>query len=123
MPTRQRVASYVLAAGFLLQGGLKVAGLERDAFARWGYPEWFMYAVAAYELALAAAFLAPAALVRGHALRFWAAVAALPLMIGAAATHVRLGEYAILPLPVAFFGVAAWLAYVTPRGRTARPSP
>ncbi|MDA6077694.1 DoxX family protein [Edwardsiella anguillarum] len=47
----QRILTWGLLIIFLASGVAKLAGLafEQAAFARWGYPLWFMYAVGAAE--------------------------------------------------------------------------
>ncbi|WFO09863.1 DoxX family protein [Edwardsiella ictaluri] len=47
----QRTLTWGLLMIFLASGVAKLAGLgfEQAAFARWGYPLWFMYAVGAAE--------------------------------------------------------------------------
>ena len=93
------VASLVLALLFLLNGGLKVAGLTVEQFAVWGYPPWFQYLVGVAEVLAGAGFMWRRA-------RFAAAVIVIPIMLGAIYTLVRAGT----PLQAAIPTVALLLA-------------
>jgi len=43
------VASILRALLFLLNGGMKIAGMMVDQFAVWGYPAWFHYLIGVVE--------------------------------------------------------------------------
>ena len=95
----------LLAAVFALAGGMKLAAVEFEVqgFAHFGYEPWFMYAIGVLELGAGLALLrdrsaAPAALLLGA------------VMIGAAGSHLRAGDGALLALPA--FALLALLAVV-----------
>lgn len=98
-----RFVTPVLALIFLASGGAKLAGLdfEIQAFARWGYPIEFMYAVGVAEVAGGLALLVR----RVSAL---AAVGLTALMVGAVATHVIHAEWGMLVLASGIMTLAAW---------------
>jgi len=101
------VAVGLLVALYAFQGGAKLTGqqFEKDAFTqRWGYPLWFMYVVGTLEVAAVVGLLVPF-------LRPWAAAGLVGLMIGATATHIRVGEWSFLPVPVGAGLLAAWVAW------------
>jgi putative oxidoreductase len=105
----------VLAAVFLWQGIAKLAGThaERAAFVdRWHYPLWSMYVVGVVELVGAGLVLVPR--VRPHACVLLGA-----LMLGALGTHLRVGEWSALPLPLTTLVLAVW-AVVLERNRLLR---
>lgn len=99
----------ILALVFALSGAAKLAGLEFEvqAFARWGYPLWFMVAVGAAEVTGALALLVPR-------LQALAAAALSALMVGAIGTHVIHAEWGMLAIASAIFALSAWRAW---RGR------
>ncbi len=84
----------LLAAAFVLAGCMKLAAVEFEVrgFAHFGYAPWFMYAIGVLEAGAGLALLrrraaTPAALVLGA------------VMVGAAASHLRAGDGALLALP------------------------
>lgn len=91
MKLSDRIIVFLLAFIFLASGGAKLAGLdfEIEAFQRWGYPLWFMYATGAFEV-LGAILL----LVRRTMTPTAAVLAAF--MIGAVGTHVVHREWGML---------------------------
>lgn len=97
----QRILTGGLAVIFLASGVAKLAalGFEQAAFARWGYPLWFMYAVGAAETLGALGLLTP--------LRRWAAGGLLLLMLGALQTHLRFAEWGMLLLALTL-AVGLW---------------
>jgi putative oxidoreductase len=97
---------YILAAIFALSGGAKLAGLEFEieAFTRWGYPLWFMYATGAAEVAGAVALLV-------QRLSALAAAALTALMVGALGTHVIHAEWGMLAIAAVIFALSAWRAW------------
>ncbi|MEA3142992.1 MAG: putative oxidoreductase [Thermoplasmata archaeon] len=128
--TRPRILlglAIVLALLFLMSGGSKLAnakaagGLAYDQqFVAWGYPGWARLVVGAAEVAGALALLLPRT-------RFHAAAGLTALMLGAIATHLRIGEvgYAAFPLVLGLLtATAAWLARPAslPFGRRGTPA-
>jgi len=101
-----KAVTVLLALVFALSGGAKLAGLgfEIEAFARWGYPLWFMYAVGVAEAAGAAALLV-------SRLSAAAAGALAAMMIGALGTHVIHAEWGMLAVAAVIFGLSAWRAW------------
>lgn len=99
-----KAAATVLVVVFALSGGAKLAGLEFEvqAFARWGYPPWFMYAVGAAEAAGALALLTR---------RYGALAALAALMVGALATHLAHAEWGMLALATAIFALCVGCAW------------
>jgi putative oxidoreductase len=104
-----KAVTYILALIFALSGGAKLAGLEFEvqAFGRWGYPLWFMFAVGAAEFAGALALLV-------RRLSALAALALAALMLGALGTHVIHAEWGMLALASVILALCAWRAW---RGR------
>lgn len=99
---------YFLAVMFAMVGGMKLMGPAEmvENFARWGYPAWFIYAVGALEMAGAIS------LVMGRT-RFLASVGLTLVLLGAAATHLKAGEYGPTMMPMMFLAltaVQAWIA-------------
>jgi putative oxidoreductase len=105
-----RPAVILLALIFLASGGAKLAGLEFEieAFARWGYPLWFMYLTGIIEVAGAMLLLVP----RLSAL---ASAGLAAFMLGAIGTHVVHAEWAMLAIATAITLLAARQAWA---GRT-----
>lgn len=101
-----KAVTHVLALVFALSGVAKLAGLEFEvqAFARWGYPLWFMVAVGLAEVAGALALLMPR-------LRALAAAALSALMVGAVATHVIHAEWGMLTVATTILALSAWRAW------------
>lgn len=93
----------LLALIFISSGGAKLAGLEFEvqAFARWGYPPWFMYLTGALEVSGGIGLLIP----RLSAL---AALCLACLMAGAVATHVIHSEWGMLIVASTIMLLAAW---------------
>ena len=101
--------SILLALIFLAAGGTKLTSPDThaDAFARWGYPMWFLYVTGMVEVAGALLILVPAA-------RFYGAVVLGCTMLGAAYTHLRADELQAVPIPLvlmALAGVVAWACW------------
>jgi uncharacterized membrane protein YphA (DoxX/SURF4 family) len=86
--------SVLLAAFFLMAGGAKLTGnpSQAAAFARWGYPGWFLYVVGVVEAAGGLALLIPR-------LAGFAALTLGATMVGAALTHLFHGETTAAPVP------------------------
>lgn len=109
-----RIATAVLALIFLASGGAKLLQLEFEtaAFARWGYPTWFMLSSGALEVAGALGLLA--GLLRGpnaSALHRLAAAGLALLMLGAIATHLRFAEWPMAAVASAICAGCACLAW------------
>ena len=98
-----KVASIILALLFLLNGGLKVAGMMVDQFAMWGYPAWFQYLIGVVELLAGVAFFR-------QSTRFLAAIAVIPIMAGAIFTLVRAGTAAQSVVPAVALLLALFVA-------------
>ena len=93
----------VLSLIFVLSGGAKLAGLdfEIQAFERWGYALWFMYATGAAEVA------------GGLALWWkrwsaWASAGLSMVMVGAVGTHLLHAEWGMLAVASAILGLSVW---------------
>jgi len=101
-----RFVTLILALIFLASGGAKLAGLdfEIQAFTRWGYPIWFMYAIGAAEVAGGIGLLI-------RRLSALAAACLAALMIGAVATHVIHAEWGMLVAAASIMALAAWRGY------------
>ena len=106
METWTWVASLLAAILFLLEGITKLAEhpSQVEAFARWGYPTWFMYVVGAAETAGGLALLLPRT-------SWMAAIALCGLMVGAATTHIRFGEWVFVLLPIVGFALCSFVAW------------
>lgn len=98
-----KVASILLALLFLLNGGMKVAGMMVDRFAAWGYPAWFQYLIGVVEALAGVGFLL------GRT-RFVAAVVVIPIMAGAIYTLVRAGAAPQAAVPAITLLLAAFVA-------------
>ena len=98
-----KVASILLALLFLLNGGMKVAGMMVDQFAMWGYPAWFQYLIGVAEVLAGVAFLR-------QSTRFLAAVAVIPIMAVAIYTLVRAGTAANSVVPAVALLLALFVA-------------
>lgn len=104
-----KILPSLLAIIFLLSGGAKLVSLpfEVDAFARWGYPLWFMYLTGLLEVAGAIGLLLP----RLSAL---AGACLAGLMVGAVMTHVIHAEWPMLVIAGSIMLLAIWHGW---RGR------
>ena len=111
---RINVISYILAVIFLLSGSAKLAGLDFElaAFARWGYPIWFMYLTGLAEVAGGIALAA-------NILRRYAAPCLAILMIGANVTHVLHKEWPMLVIALTIFLLSVVLTINTWKSPTA----
>lgn len=109
----------MLAAVFLAFGVAKLAAVEFEVrgFAHFGYAPWFMYAIGALELA------GGLLLLRSGSAAFGAALM-LPVMVGAAASHVNAGDAFAMAVPAtllfALLALVAW--YRRPRLRSLLPA-
>ena len=93
------ITAGVLSLVFLLSGSVKLLALsfEVEAFARWGYPLWFMYLTGVCEVAGALGLQLPR-------LRFLAALCLGCLMLGAADTHLIHAEWPMLAAALIIMG-------------------
>ena len=89
------IVSVLLALLFLLNGGMKLAGMMVEQFELWGYSGWFQYLIGVAETAAGVGFLVKKT-------RFLAAVAMIPVMLGAIYTLVANGPagQAVVPAVV-----------------------
>lgn len=96
----------ILAAFFLVAGGLKLRGApsQVDNFAHWGYAAWFLYVVGAVETAGAVGLLVPR-------LAGFAAMVLGGTMLGAALTHLVHHEMKAVPIPLVILGLLAVVGY------------
>lgn len=103
--TLTHVLAILLGVLYLMTGGFKLSGSEMmvGQFEHWGYPIWFMYLVGVYEVVTA--FL----LFRGST-RFYGAVAAMVVMLGAIFTHLKAGEITLAAAPLVLFVLAGFIA-------------
>lgn len=87
------IVSVLLALLFLLNGGMKLAGVMVEQFEMWGYSGGFQYLIGVAETAAGVGFLVS----KG---RFLASVAMIPVMLGAIYTLVTNGQMpqAVVPL-------------------------
>jgi len=101
------VLAAILAAFFLLAGGLKLRGApsQVDNFAHWGYAGWFLYVIGAVEAAGAMGLLVPR-------LAGFAAMLLGGTMLGAALTHLVHHEMKAVPIPLVILGLLVVVGYV-----------
>jgi len=93
---RRQILPLVLSVLFVIAGGTKVAGLDFqiESFGRWRFPAWwFMHAVGVAEL------LGAGLLVFARS-RAYGASLLLVLMLSAISTHLRVGEFLVIPAPL-----------------------
>jgi putative oxidoreductase len=92
---------------FVVAGGKKLLGQEAqiDSFFRWGYSLWFFYLIGAIELAGGIGLFI-------SQLRFIAALVLSLTMAGAFLTHLRAGEMAAVPIPLALLFLLLILAWM-----------
>ncbi len=95
----------LLAVVFAAAGITKLLAMDPNPanFAAWGYPSWFLYVVGAGELAAAILLL-------WRPTSGLAAILLIGDMVGAAATHVRAGEWSMLWVNAALLTLAALVA-------------
>lgn len=112
-----RLVTWLLVAVFAASGLAKLLALdfEVEAFARWGYPPWFMTLTGVLELAGVAGLL-----VRRVAPLAAACLAAL--MLGAIATHLVHAEWAMAAIASAIAALAAWRGWAGWRGSGPGPA-
>jgi uncharacterized membrane protein YphA (DoxX/SURF4 family) len=106
--TAATVLSVVLALLFLATGAMKLAGVEQVAtdFGRFGYPLAFAYVIGLVEIGGGLLLFAPA-------VAAYAAGVLILVMLGAAFTHLMVGDptsNVLIPLVIAvLLGAVAWL--------------
>lgn len=102
---------------FVVAGGLKLARVPVmvESFIEWGYSVPLMLAVGVLEIAGAVMIVSRRARLAGAGLLF-------ALMLAAALTHVRAGEWAMLPAPLVMLALAALVAWAEYRSRGPRES-
>ena len=110
-----QVLALLVGLVFLVSGGTKLAAVpaQVQSFARWGFPEWFMYGIGLLEVLGAVLLVIPVSRIAGAALL-------LVVMIGAVATHTVNHEIdAILPPIVlgCLMTISALIAFVRPPRR------
>jgi len=97
----------VLAVVFLAAGAAKLAAVEFEVqgFAHFGYAPWFMYAIGSLELVGGILLLRSGSAAIG-------ALLMLPVMVGAAASHLKAGDGFAMALPaavlLALLALVAW---------------
>lgn len=101
----------LLSLIFVLSGGAKLAGLEFEiqAFERWGYALWFMYAIGVAEVAGGLALWWSRTSV-------WVSAGLSLVMVGAVGTHILHAEWGMLGIASAIFGLSLWRTW---QGRAA----
>jgi uncharacterized membrane protein YphA (DoxX/SURF4 family) len=94
------IVTVVLALAFLGAGGSKLTGAPALAenFARWGYPQWFLYVTGAIEVVAALLLLVPRTATLGAGL-------VLGTMVGAVLTHLKAGETSQVVVPLILLGL------------------
>ena len=98
MSKKLKIIKIILVAAFLAAGLMKFIfpEMEAEMFRVWGYPDWFRVVVGAGEIIAALLLLVP------NLTRYIAGLLALE-MIGAMATHIRVGQFEQLPPAVLHF--------------------
>lgn len=97
----------LLAALFVVAGLMKLAAtdFEVSSFGHFGYALWFMHVIGGIELAGGLMLLAPSLAALG-------ALAMMPIMVGAAFTHLLAGDPLVAAVPpIVVLILLGWLAY------------
>jgi len=81
-----------MAGMFIAAGGYKLTGDMNEAFVAWGFPASFALIVGTLELVAGVCLLIPR-------IAGWAALGLMALMVGAAGTHLVVGEYFLALVP------------------------
>lgn len=105
MDTVAAVIQILLAAVFLLSGGIKVIGVKMqvDNFNRYGYPQWFRVVTGLVELAGAAGMVAG---LFADEIAIAAAVVVAMTMLGAAYTDLRKSAPVMVAPPIVLLGLS-----------------
>jgi putative oxidoreductase len=100
-------ARILIALIFLASGTAKLIPLEFEvvAFARWGYPMWFMTLTGVLEVAGGIGVLVPR-------LSVLSCFALSGLMLGALGTHLANAEWPMAVAATAILSLSAWSAWV-----------
>ena len=100
------ILSVILCLLFLMAGGTKLAGAKNavEGFEHLRLPQWFRIVTGVIEVAAAVLVIIPKT-------RFWGAALIVCTMIGATATHLRIGETWTALGPVVFGIMAFVLAW------------
>jgi putative oxidoreductase len=98
------VVAVLLAGLFFVAGGVKIGGWLDQRFVAWGYSPGFAVVIGVLEVGFAIALL----LERAAA---WAAFGLMAIMLGAVGTHIAQGEYPSMFVPMAVFGLLAFVAW------------
>lgn len=108
----------LLSLIFVLSGVAKLAGLEFEiqAFERWGYALWFMYAIGAAEVAGGLALW-------WSRMSAWASAGLSLVMVGAVGTHILHAEWGMLAVASAIFGLSLWRTWQVRAGFKAAHAP
>ncbi|HXV63197.1 MAG TPA: DoxX family protein [Vicinamibacteria bacterium] len=104
--TTIKAMSIFLGVVYLFTGGLKLAGMEMmiESFRGWGYSVTFMYVIGVLEVAGAVMLLT-------SRMRVYGATLISILMIGAVFTHLRAGEWMMVPGPMIMLALAATVGW------------
>ena len=101
MASTRKISTWIMvvvfAALFALASLGKLTGQATAMFEAWGYPAWFATVIGVAELAGAIGLLIPKT-------TRWAAVGLALIMLGAAYTHLAIGEGAQVVRPLVFLG-------------------
>ena len=110
------ILSGLVSLMFLAAGGSKLLNPKThiESFARWGYPDGFLYVTGLVEVLGAILVLIPA-------FRYYGALLLTCTMLAAFFTHMQAGEIGALPVPLvigAFTGLLAWVSRLSKRVST-----
>lgn len=96
----------LVAAVFLWAGGSKLldAASHVEQFAHWGYPSWFVYVIGLVEVGAAILLVVPAT-------RFYGAALLTCNLLGIVYTHIKAGEFTLLPAPIVLLMLATFIAW------------
>lgn len=96
----------VLAMVFVMSGYVKLVGMDPMPanYAKWGYPQWFLYVVGMIELSGGLVLLV-------RKITSLAALALGGVMVGAFMTHLVAGEWAQMAVPAVLFGLLYFIGY------------
>jgi len=100
------VLSVPVALAFIFFGGQMLAGSPQMAmgFQHFGYPVWLMYVVGAIEVTGAVLVVLPM-------FASYGAMVLSVVMLGAIVSHVSMGEYPALWMPLIFLAASAAIAW------------
>ena len=103
------VCAVLAAVGFIAAGLPKILQVPAwvSSFEEWQYPAWFLIVVGTWEVIGAVSLLVPRTMI-------WGAMWLLPIILGAAYTHIRFDPLPELLRPLIFLvliSVAGYLRY------------